>query len=207
MAYSGHPRRQSGGIRLVVVALLVVVAGDLIGLAVVDGSKGPTAGALSSDSADEPTLGAIADAGGGLATPSTTAAAPSSRNGTGRSTTTTTSAATTATTMLPDAGWDFPLALEPRCAAVGQLITVTMQLEPGMGGSLVAVYADGDYHGTMHAGQAEPDGRLVYRWPAPPAPGEALLLVTAGGGPEKKAGRKTRPFRIVTKAGECRSNG
>jgi hypothetical protein len=203
MGHSENTRKQSGGIRVLVIALLLVVTGDLVGLAVVDGGHGPAADASASDATGPPAgIGSTDPSASG---PTTTTAASSSGSSRDRAAGPTPSTTTTVpvSSYLPDEGWDFGVTLSPVCAVVGQLITLTLHLEPNTGGSLVAVYADGDYHGTMHAGQAESNGVLVYRWTAPPAPGDALLLITAGGGPEKKSGRKTRPFRIVTKAKEC----
>jgi hypothetical protein len=94
-------------------------------------------------------------------------------------------------------GYEYQVDLAPICARIGEEITITFHLKPNGGAVLIATYADGDTHGTQHAGIAREDGKVTYTWKAPPAPGPATVWTQASDHEEKRRGQKNIDFRVL----------
>jgi hypothetical protein len=168
----------TGRTRYVLVrSIAVLLVGNALALVVSEGtSSGSSPAAI--DGAGGPSAGAQ-DPSSSTSGSTTTTAAPSSGatsgQGQGAGTTATTTAAPPTTLPATTGNYSYTVTLEPTCARVGELFTLTIRGEPGAAAGVIAVHADGDTHKTMWGKAAGPDGVLVRTWAAPPAPGRDAI--------------------------------
>jgi hypothetical protein len=99
--------------------------------------------------------------------------------------------------------YSYQVELQPTCARVGEEFTITFRMKRYATAGLIAVYADGQTYRTMYAETSKEDGIVVYKWIAPPAPGQAKMYTSATDYETQKTGTTHVLFRIVEATGTC----
>lgn len=197
-----------------VTTVVVLLAGNVVALAAHDGSSTPSSTPVpdqalitgSAPSTAVPSSTVVPSTAAPTTRPTVTRP-PAARSAARPASSTTTSTTTTPWSLQPPTtyawGYVYQVVLEPTCAGIGEEFTITFHLKPGGGAVLIATYADDQNYETKYAGTAGADGRVVYKWKAPPAPGEGTVWTQASDPEQKRKGQTNVDFRIVELPGTC----